>query len=194
LAASCKTEYLQAVTVATTDLKAAAGQTLPTEQAQVTDMLTVWRRVHIEVDSMGPVTGNNVAGNITRAHSNKQSNRTVLTVSPTLDAGRFENGRIVITGIGSFDITDSNRNSITIIGQVPDAADHSFVAYDDDDFNDDDSDMNGVRFDGDEGEDVPGPDTSLLQDSDDPTLNAFAPAYVRPAYDVGITTARRPSC
>ena len=34
----------------------------PTVHGRSTEMLTVWRRVHIEVDSMGIVTGNLLAG------------------------------------------------------------------------------------------------------------------------------------
>lgn len=32
---------------------------------QITEMLTVWRHIHIETDSMGPVSGNTLAGNVT---------------------------------------------------------------------------------------------------------------------------------
>jgi hypothetical protein len=56
-----------------------------------------------------------------------------------------------------------------------------FTLVDDDDFNSNDGTMLG----GDEGEKIPYPDLSLLQDSDDPSRNKLAPAFVRPTYDVG---------
>ena len=36
----------------------------PIASNYVTEMLTVWRRLHVEVDSMGAVAGNSVSGNI----------------------------------------------------------------------------------------------------------------------------------
>src|SRR5215510_8952700 len=57
----------------------------------------------------------------------------------------------------------------------------SFVLYDDDDMNHDDA-STGLH--GDNDEDVPMPDVSELQDSDDPFLNRLAPAYIRPIYDL----------
>jgi hypothetical protein len=56
------------------------------------------------------------------------------------------------------------------------------VLYDDDDFNGDDG---GVK-DGDNGELVTSlsPTYSLMQASDNPALNVFAPAYIMPQCDV----------
>lgn len=77
---------------------------------QITPMLTVWRKLHVEVDSMGPVVGNLVTGNVTgiaggtTAATNLTLSvdlRTGLTpqdISPNLSSGtnlgRFENGWI----------------------------------------------------------------------------------------------------
>lgn len=72
-------------------------------------------------------------------------------------------------------IAVTTPNLETIPSGVP------YFLVDDDDFNGDD----GINRDGDNGENIPRPDTSRLQVSDNPNLNLFAPAYVRPIYDVG---------
>ena len=78
-----------------------------------TDMLTVWRRLHVEVDKMDPVTNNFVSNNITRINGTAAAAtnlflginlRTGLVPtdvstnlsSPVVKLGRFQNGTIVI--------------------------------------------------------------------------------------------------
>ncbi len=87
-------DFLDSLTVDGVDIKDAEGNTLPTPQAKVTEMLTVWRRVHIEVDSMGTVTGNQVKGLVKKFNSQKN----VVTLDMTLPDGknRFENGRLTV--------------------------------------------------------------------------------------------------
>lgn len=83
-----------------------AGQEITTAQTSVpgmrTEMLTVWRRLHVEVDSMGSATGNNVTGTIPTAASVPAGQQTltveVTSAANTLEANRFEGGRIVIGG------------------------------------------------------------------------------------------------
>lgn len=188
LTAACDPVHLNNLLVIGTEVRNPAGQTLPTEYANVTPVLTVWRRLHIELDSMGPVTGNVVTGVIARAQPRRRSNYTILTIDTlygTLpdDATRFIGERITIDGLGSFVVQKYDRRRIRVEGIVEDLASlgKSFRLVDDDDFNDDD----GAVKDGDQGEDIPSPDLSLIQDSDDPAQNVFAPAYVRPIYDIG---------
>jgi hypothetical protein len=87
----------------------------------VTPMLTVWRRLHVEVDSMANVVGNSVNGNITGISGTASVGATQVVVSVNLrtgltprddspnlsDAtpanGRFENGQVTI---GSSTTTD----------------------------------------------------------------------------------------
>jgi hypothetical protein len=82
------------------------------EDRYTTLMLTVWRRLHVEVDSMEAVTNNRVVGDVTgiagcttgatnltlsvnlRTGLNPQDNSTNLSTSTIL--GRFENGTIVL--------------------------------------------------------------------------------------------------
>ncbi|HEX7184636.1 MAG TPA: hypothetical protein VF756_22620 [Thermoanaerobaculia bacterium] len=186
IAAACNSASLGGVVVNGTDLSDGGGNTLPTQRANVTDMLTVWRRVHIEMDSMGLVSGNRVTGTITRARLNATARTAQLSVRQRLERSRFQGGVMMIDGLGGFPVTDNTRGTISVFsGGVPPGtalAGRAYVLVDDDDFNSDDP---SNALDGDDGENVTAPDTSLVQDSDDPGQNVFAPAYVRPIYDIG---------
>lgn len=184
--------------------------TSPLNPAMRTELLTVWRRLHLEVDSMGIVTGNSANGTFTTSQTIAAAGNTTLalTVSTALEPNRFENGRLEI-GSNSFTVVDhtatappnvttittaNTGTSVTVSNStgMPFAvsAGQGFVLYDDDDFNDDD----GTLFDGDSGpgENVATPDLSILQSSDTPCTNTFntnncnvlAHAYVMPIYDL----------
>jgi hypothetical protein len=186
VAASDDQAYLNALTVNTVSLRDSTGRTLPTDQAKPSEMLTVWRRVHLEAESMGLVSGNDVNGRVLSANPNARTNTTILDVDQMLEAGRFENGLIRVTGLGDFTVLDNRRNNVTIQGivaaaSVP-AAGVAFNLVDDDDFN---SSETPTTLHGDDAENITNADTVLLQDSDSPASNVFAPAYVRPVYDVG---------
>ena len=185
VAAVCNSTALGGVVVNGTDLKDSSGNTLPTQRVNVTDMLTVWRRVHVEMDSMGPVVGNQVAGTIRRARPDTDTGTIQLSIRERLELGRFQGGLITIDGLGGFPVYYNTRGTISVasslIPQGAVLAGRAYVLVDDDDFNGDDLNL----LDGDDGENVTAPDTSLMQDSDDPGKNVFAPAYVRPIYDIG---------
>lgn len=183
VAAACNSTYLGGVVVNGTDLRDGSGNTLPTQRANVTNMLTVWRRVHVEMDSMGLVAGNQVTGTIRRARPDTTANTTQLSIRQRLENARFQGGLVTIDGVGDFPVIDNTRGTITIPGVFQSAAmaGRTYLLVDDDDFNNDDLAM----LDGDNGENVTAPDTSLVQDSDNAGQNVFAPAYVRPIYDIG---------
>jgi hypothetical protein len=237
-----------------------------------TQMLTVWRRLHIEVDSMGLVRENYVRGNVSGSYGIAAgATRNINVTAPNLETNRFENGRIELAYITNFfDVVSNTSNTVTIknatsnsividsgvnfqilnqgstrsglgtitTGQTVASGDTVtinvnsrvplennlfangslfitptlnsltvlsntatslevrnnsrrrvsiddatfFRLYDDDDMNDDAPPIlgGGKTVDGDEGDDVPDPDLSLLQDSDLPANNVFAPAYIRP--------------
>lgn len=174
-----------------------------------TELLTVWRRLHIELDSMGIVSGNNVTGTFSGNQTIAASAETTLSlnVSPALETNRFENGRLVIKGVGSFKVVDhttrpfinttvkfaNTSDTVTISNTTETPFEvsngQSFTLYDDDDMNDGDGD----NLDGDAGnENVGTPDTGILQSVDTPcsnvynanNCNVFAPAYVIPKYDL----------
>jgi hypothetical protein len=168
------------LTVNGVGVKDASGQPLPTDVAKITPLLTIWRRLHIEVDSMGPVQGNFVEGTITRAHSTNKGTTVLTLLDPLEDYRRFETGRITIEDVGAFPIERSRAGTVTVQGVIAqDPAGKHFTLVDDDDFNDNDDEP-----DGDEGEDLTAPDRSWVQESDDRAANVFAPAYIKPTYDL----------
>lgn len=153
-----------------------------------TDMLTVWRRLHLEVDSMGQVQGNSIQGTFgeTKKIGNSET-FVLLNVSPLMELGRFDGGRLV-SGIKVFRVIFNGGTSATIRPQFGGSYNihtgDSFTLYDDDDFNGDD----GGKLNGDSAEDILEPDMNLLvTESHDPNENALAPAYIKPVYDISNT-------
>lgn len=165
-----------------------------------TNMLTVWRKLHIEVDSMGDATGNKVEGMMNENRKVGAGTKTVqVNVTPALEPNRFENGRMVIGGRGypvvgvtatqdantASEVTIRVNMSFNITTTTP------FTLYDDDDMDDDDSGM----LNGDEGDDVAEPNLDLLQPNDAACIvgamgkitnlcNVFLPAYTVPKFDL----------
>ena len=185
------------------ELTNGSGQNIPTncptELVCRSQMLTVWRRLHIEVDSMGASQGNFVLGNIASPSITVSRNQTVtLDVNTTnpLEVNRFEDGRMTI-GTRSFEISSNTDRTVSAIFRGPGSVFSIqngvlLTLYDDDDFNYPFNDTNNQStLNGDTGEDIPGPDdftlngTALLtHGSDTENTNVFAPAYVRPFYDI----------
>jgi hypothetical protein len=154
-------------------------------------MLSVWRRLHIEVDSMGVSDGNYVLGTIPVGAKISAYGTATFTVSPSpsadLEVNRFEGGRL-FTG-RSFEVISNTINSVTVRNplattvSIPSGS--QFQLYDDDDFNDDDGAMGDGTLDGDTGENITEPDMSLLTaNSDQESTNVFVHAYVHPVYDI----------
>ena len=103
VAAACDANYLEGLVAEGVELKDADGNLLATDQGSDTEMLTVWRRLHVEVDSMGNVTGNLVAGLVTDVNPDTKSSTTKIEVDQPLDEKRFEGGLIEIAGVGLFE-------------------------------------------------------------------------------------------
>jgi hypothetical protein len=214
IAASTVEAQANGVNVAGIELTNASGQNIPTvcvtELVCRSQMLTVWRRLHIEVDSMGPVVENRALGRIattTRIRSNEV--RTIpLTASDgtaaNLEPNRFEGGRMT-TGFGALrvecnltniDTTDDFCNDFNSVrvrntsgGLLTLIAGTPIQLYDDDDFNDNDGPppTGDGSLDGDTDEDIPLRETDLAlltADNDDPAANILAQAYMRPVYDI----------
>ena len=73
-------------------------------------MLTTWRRLHIERDSLGRVVNNFVAGEITNTSQVSGTGDTILKINQTLsENNRFVNGRIEITTPGAAPPTQSYK-------------------------------------------------------------------------------------
>jgi hypothetical protein len=153
-------------------------------------MLTVWRRLHIEVDSMGIVQQNLVSGIIPDETRVRRNTSATITLEPLnnepMEVNRFENGRLAL-GSSSLEVTSNTETTVTVFNNnqptVYAPANSLFHLYDDDDFNDND----GTNLIGDIGEDIPLRDSDLVllsANSDDQTTNVLAPVYIRPVYDV----------
>lgn len=162
----------QALRVWTGDNKRVPERNEPDIQPVVraTELLTVWRRLHVEVDSMGVVTGNTITGQITNVVDNRDGTST-CTTNQNLDDSidRFNPGRLTDSANRDFSvIANTNGNNFTIT--VNDYADGTrpslgnFKLVDDDELRD--------------GQDVPMPDTSKL-------ANAMREAYVQVLFYVG---------
>lgn len=196
--AGCDADYLDGVQAQGLDLIDADGANIETTQrAKGSDLLTVWRKLHLEVDEMGIVSGNQVTGTIQEVKSvtGNQAILVLADLSPeeedaVHDADRFEDGLVTIDGL-SYTVLENGSNkkhkeTVTIrvpILPLPVVTGRPFVLVDDDDHNLN----NGPTLIGDEGEKVV-PDSatfSFMQESDDPTSNVFAPAFIMPTYDGG---------
>ena len=153
---------------------------------------------------MENVTGNSVTGTITQIYQTvcptPPGNCTISTVyaisNTQLEENRFENGLIEI-GPRRFRVAQNGFNQtanseVVLLDGNPQGANvirsgSQFTLYDDDDFNDDDT----ARLNGDDGEIIPVPPDSLVKNTDLPcsttltsNCNTFAPAYVKPIYDL----------
>ena len=188
-ASSTSQAYLDAITVNGTDLKDSSGANIPfinlstpNVKAARTDMLTVWRRVHIELDSMGAAQGNFIDGQFRETATITES-PTVIQISQTLEAYRFKGGRVIV-GNSNLKVTNSYFNTLEVAaysGTVSINNGDSFRLYDDDDFNDNDGDY----VIGDTGENIPPPHTDYLtENSDNSQTNILADAYIHPVYSM----------
>ena len=97
--------------------------------------VTVWRRLHVEIDSMGAPSGTTVTGNITGVApaGGGQSNVTVDVVlddgSAASTGGRFENGILTAGGI-DYTVISNTSSVVRVVGTPTNGA--SFVLADDD--------------------------------------------------------------
>jgi hypothetical protein len=82
---------ISSLSVDGTSINDAQGNPLPTLRAKATPMLTVWRRLHVETDSMAGVQNNLLSGTIALATYNASLNQT--TVVPDLGVLPLESGR-----------------------------------------------------------------------------------------------------
>lgn len=190
IAASTDQNQINAVGVSGTDLLNGQGQGISTscdytDSVCRSEMLTVWRRLHIEVDSMGESTQNFVGGYFMETKLIGLLGTEVLVSNQDLEPNRFENGRLV-SGTRSFKIVGNGDNSVTIRSLsgrgVSVSEGETFQLYDDDDFNASD----GLIKDGDTGENISMPDIGfMMANSDNENVNIYASAYIHPVYDIG---------
>ncbi|WP_287129901.1 hypothetical protein [Candidatus Cyanaurora vandensis] len=158
-------------------------------ETKSTPMLTVWRKLHIEVDSMGVVSGNQVQGTITGQVEAGGEVTLTTDITQPLEINRFEFGKLYLLRngreVGSASVVRNGTNTVIIrgaeSGSVPSLVGLQFRLVDDDNV----GNFNSPN--GDSGVNVPAPNLSLMQTSDSASVNVFAPAYVVPTYDWGTT-------
>jgi hypothetical protein len=135
---------------------------------KATPELEVWRRLHVEVDSMGPVQGNTVHATSGQVANNGDGTYTVpVNVAHALEVNRFENGGLQDLQGYVYPIVDNTESSLRVRqgnNPAPPSSNGDVWFWDDDQLHD--------------GQDVPMPDTSELP-------NAMREAYVDVRYDVG---------
>ncbi len=162
---------------------------------QVSPVLTVWRRLHVERDSMhafralnwwaapneNTITGQVTAVQRTGVQCAPGLRLTTLTIDQRLgQANQFSNGSIFVevpAGFLRLDVSNNTQgappNFLNVCGTPAGDLPARFRLHDDDD----DSILPQV------------PDTGWMQDADDAMSNLFAAAYIRPIYDGGGTRA-----
>lgn len=151
---------------------------------KLTAKLYVWRRMHVEVDSMGIIQSNHAGGIVESIKVGSSGRYSLVKVCPNsfcpsqtiFSDYQFENGKFVANG-KSYKVKRNIGNTLIIeTGGAPRFLPGSaFALYDDDNVS-----GNGN---GDEGYDIQRPDLSLIQDSDAPENNIYAHAYIRPEYN-----------
>jgi hypothetical protein len=184
VAASTSSTFLNTITIDGTNLKTPTTPVIPmtsactnsTVNACRTDMLTVWRRLHVEVDSMGVVANNFVSGSIVDSTTVTIGTQTLNIISPDkIELNRFENGILKIQRngnlIANLVVNSNTKNSVNItsLAQYNIIAGDSITLFDDDNLN--------SNHNGDQGYNVEANNQTLSL-----MLSAFATAYLLPEY------------
>lgn len=196
--ASCRAE---GSTLGSSGVKDAENNILPTETAKNTEMLTVWRNVYIEVDKMDPVRNNYVEGRVIGMVWPKGLSLTYLSYKPIYDPnipsdwfdlqrfiidpqngdkgaiGIFDpSGRVIEKHIPAYIVPNGNKGpgeAIIVVEAIlerNDAMGRKFWLWDDDN-------LNGKKN-GDEGFQVPLPETDVITSS-------LKDAYIFPIFNRG---------
>lgn len=81
-----------------------------------TQMLTVWRRLHIEVDSMREAHENYVWGSVSGARTIKAGRSATINVAAAnMDVNRFKDGRMELAWItNALDVVSNTANTLTV--------------------------------------------------------------------------------
>ena len=160
----------------------------------VSPILTIWRTLHVEVDRMGPVSGNSVAATI-HQQVNQYNSITLIVkaASGQFGTNQFENGSLIVDGGPRFPIK-ANRADVVIVttaGFYPNLRGKTVRLVDDDAL----SLTRGCYpifcqdLTGDEGFQISlayaeATKRRTQDGSDNPATNVFAPAFVRIKYDL----------
>lgn len=202
VASSTDETYLNSISVNGTGLKDSINNVLPTNKGKRTELLTVWRKLHVEIDSMGQIGNNLINGYIGRSIINVGQEPVWVNIEAStgsLTEGRFRatyaqdgtiiryGGRMTIANQSELQVLDNTESAVKVrsqAGVIQIRPNYIFALFDDDDFNGND----GQLWRGDDGENVSllSDTLSLLQTSDNVSSNPFAEAYIIPEYDWAI--------
>lgn len=139
-----------------------------TAQVKSTEVLTTWRKLHIELDAMGKVTGNFSSGDSTKqVIKDNNNNETIVEVDANNlddggDKGRFESGILTVNST-EYPIKKNNSDDFVLDGLYNVPVGDPWIAHDDDVYTNDN---------------LPMPDTDGLN-------LALSDVYMEPMYDVG---------
>jgi hypothetical protein len=212
VSASTDESYLKGVAINGTGLKDSANKSLPTVQANRTKLLTVWRKLHMEIDSMGEVQGNFITGFLRTKGESVSRNSKFIDFHPSIglvDEGSYREtlandgtrlsygGRMVIAGVNSLQVLgnspiylDQQMPGVLTPGgqriQVQNLNEKFYLRPNHPFklFDDDDFNSDDDQKDGDNGENVEllSDTLSHMQAKDNVDENAYAAAYIMPEY------------
>jgi len=185
VAASGNVAALNDIRVDGTILEDSSNNALPLTKVKGTDMLTVWRTLHLEVDRMAAPSGNS-GWNIMQTGWTGGGQTIVQAYYNTFEPGQYENGWIYFDGLDDHGVSTNSANApygdLVFVQSELDPVwayeEQEFTIVDDDDYNDDDSPNDG---DGTEAAPI-----AHLDAMDNLTsTNVFAPAYITVVNDGG---------
>ena len=170
-----------------TDSRILNKNSMPIPENISTEMLTVWRRCHVEMDTMrGKASDLNYKSGITIivVPDPFNSDQSIVTVADTFDSdelddprgltSRFENGVFRSWGgilFGTYDVVSNTKNTVIVKNNLwgPPPVDRKFKIFDDDKI---------LRW-------LPDPDWSDLE-------RAYKPAYIVPIMDLTFGHNKQP--
>jgi hypothetical protein len=144
------------------------------EQPVTSPTLTVWRELHVELDDMGWVTGNEIRARILgseQVSTGPLRSRVKLDRRISDDSrppGRYQGGKLMTSTHGSFPIVESDGDRIVVDGLVANAPDECSLV--------DDDLLTG---------DIPAVDASRMEAT-------YAAAFIRPVFEDAQTTRNVP--
>jgi hypothetical protein len=126
VAACADAAYLSGLTASGTNLVDSQGRTLPTGRAEVSPLLTIWRYLHIERDSMAAVQSNTVSGwipengvTVVDQPAQNTPGRTDISVEPYLDPSPRYVGGSLTWAAGRAQVRGNSSTAVWIPSSDP---------------------------------------------------------------------------
>lgn len=120
--AGCDQTYLNGLTGQGPNVIDADGANITsTQRAHASDLLTVWRKLHVEIDKMGVIGGNVLSGTMVSASLGKgqDSDKILVKLDQSLnDEDRFQGGMLFVDG-AVFDVVGNTQKQNKLVVKVP---------------------------------------------------------------------------